>query len=194
MPIYTKYDGIDGDVTEQGHDKWIELGSLQFGVGRAIGGTASGAAKGREASLCNCSEITVTKPADSASQDLMREAMIGAVPGKTVKFEFVTTGQGDSAETYTKFTLEECMISGYSLSSGGDRPMESLSLNFTKIQFTAFPQNPDGTFGTPITMDWDVIRNSGSLSVPEPSSWAILAAGMLVVAFRARRMMQTRAR
>jgi type VI secretion system secreted protein Hcp len=26
------------------------------------------------------------------------------------------------------------MISGYSVSSGGDRPMESLSLNFTKIE------------------------------------------------------------
>ena len=70
MAIYCKYDGINGDVTEEGHKQWIECSSMQFGVGRAIGGTASGAAKGREASLCNCSEITITKPSDSASQDL----------------------------------------------------------------------------------------------------------------------------
>jgi len=135
MAIYMKYAGIDGDVTEEGHKKWIECGSAQFGVGRAIGGTASGAARGREASLCNVSEITISKPSDAASQDLMREAMIGAIPGKTVKFEFVTTGRGDKAETYTTFELEQCMISGFSLSTGGDRPMESLSLNFTKITY-----------------------------------------------------------
>jgi type VI secretion system secreted protein Hcp len=135
MAIYMEYDGIKGDVTEEGHKKWIECSSCQFGVGRAIGGTASGASRGREASLCNVSEITITKPADAASQDLMREAMIGAVPGKKVKFEFVTTGRGDKAETYTTFELENCMISGFSLATGGDRPSESLSLNFTKITY-----------------------------------------------------------
>lgn len=149
MAIYMKYDGINGDVTEQGHKQWIELGSLQFGCGRGIGGTGTGAAKGREASLCNVSEITVTKPADSASQDLMREAMIGAVPGKTVKFEFVTTGQGDQAETYTKFELEECMISGFSLSTGGDRPSESLSLNYTKITYNMSQGGTGGALETP---------------------------------------------
>ncbi len=34
MPIYLKYDGIDGDVTAEGHEKWIELNSFQWGVGR----------------------------------------------------------------------------------------------------------------------------------------------------------------
>jgi len=161
MAIYMKYDGISGDVTEQGHTQWIELSSMQFGVGRAIGGTASGAAKGREASLCNCSEITITKPADSASQDLMREAMIGAVPGKTVKFEFVTTGQGDQAETYTKFELEECMISGFSLSTGGDRPSESMSLNFTKITYNMSQGGTGGALESPKTGYFDLRTAKG---------------------------------
>jgi len=161
MAIYMNYDGIKGDVTEDGHTDWIELSSLQFGVGRAIGGTASGAAKGREASLCNVSEITVTKPSDSSSQDLMREAMIGAVPGKTVKFEFVTTGAGDKADTYTKFTLDECMISGYSISSGGDRPMESLSLNFTKIEYQMMQGKTGGELDSPKTGYFDLRTAKG---------------------------------
>ena len=161
MPVYMKYDGIDGDVTAEGWEKWIECSSMQFGVGRAIGGTASGAAKGREASLCNCSEITITKPSDSSSQDLMREAMIGAVPGKLVKFNFVTTGQGDKAEVYTKFDLEECMISGYSLSSGGDRPMESLSLNFTKIEYQMSQGGTGGALESPKTGYFDLRTAKG---------------------------------
>jgi type VI secretion system secreted protein Hcp len=143
------FDGIKGDVTESTHDKWIELSSLQFGVGRGIGGTAPGASKGREASLCNISEITVSKPADSASQDLMREAMIGAVPGKTVKIELTRVGPGDEPIVYTSFELEETMISGFSYSSSGDQPHESLSLNFTKITYKMSQQETDATTGNP---------------------------------------------
>ena len=32
--IYMKWDGIGGQVTTQGFDKWIELNSFQFGIGR----------------------------------------------------------------------------------------------------------------------------------------------------------------
>jgi len=34
---------------------------------------------------------------------------------------------------------DEAEVSGYSMSSGGDRPMESLSLNFTKVSWGLFP-------------------------------------------------------
>ena len=49
MAIYMKWDGIDGAVTTKEFEKWIELDSFQFGVGRAIGTAARGAAT-REAS------------------------------------------------------------------------------------------------------------------------------------------------
>ena len=60
MAIYMKWDGIDGAVTTQGFEKWIELNSFQWGVGRAIGTAARGAAT-REASEPNVSEIVITK-------------------------------------------------------------------------------------------------------------------------------------
>ena len=47
MAIYMKWDGIDGAVTTQGFEKWIELSSFQWGVGRAIGTAARGAATRR---------------------------------------------------------------------------------------------------------------------------------------------------
>ena len=36
---------------------------------------------------------------------------------------------------YLSIELENAMISNYSVSSGGDRPTESLALNFTKITY-----------------------------------------------------------
>ena len=37
VAIYMKYGDIDGAVTTTGFEKWIELSSFQWGVGRGIG-------------------------------------------------------------------------------------------------------------------------------------------------------------
>src|SRR5262249_52981798 len=83
MPIYMEYDGgsIAGDATAEGHEKWIELNSLQWGVGRGISSPTGGSAD-RESSAPSVSEIVVTKPTDIASVKLLNEALQGE--GKTV--------------------------------------------------------------------------------------------------------------
>jgi len=131
MPIYMKYDGIDGDVTAEGHEKWIELNSFQWGVGRGISSPTGGSAD-RESSAPSISEIVVTKAQDIATTLLLDESLQGE--GKKVQIDFCKTDKG-KLETYMAYKLEDAMISGYSISSGGDRPSESLSLNFTKIEF-----------------------------------------------------------
>src|ERR1700682_5536702 len=125
------WDGIDGAVTTQGFEKWIELNSFQMGVGRAIGTAARGAAT-REASEPNISEVVATK--------MFMDAVAGDLSA-TVKFKFTTTTK-DKVDTFLAFELTNCGLSGYSLSSGGDAPQESLSLNFTKIMFTYTERDP----------------------------------------------------
>jgi type VI secretion system secreted protein Hcp len=44
-------------------------------------------------------------------------------------------------QAYLTFTLTNTMISGFSVSSGGDRPSESLSLNFSKIEYKNIPRD-----------------------------------------------------
>jgi type VI secretion system secreted protein Hcp len=132
-PIYMKYGTIKGDVVAQGYEQQIELTSLQWGVGRAI--AVSGANADREATVPRVSEITITKPTDSASVSLLKEALGGT--GQQVIISFVKTDKGNLT-TYLQFTLENTLISGFSISSGGDRPSESLTLNFTKVEFKSF--------------------------------------------------------
>lgn len=129
MAIYMQMDKIKGNVTADGHKEWIELDSFQFGVGRAIA-TSVGKGKDREASAPSISEISVTKSMDESSPFLFQEATVGLA--KKVTIHFVTTG-ASKVETYLEYILENCMVSGYSVSSGGDRPSESVSLSFTKI-------------------------------------------------------------
>jgi hypothetical protein len=60
-----------------------------------------------------------------------------------------------------------------------------------------FRQN-DGTFDNAVFMQWDILRNQGTWSgigsVPEPSTWAMLAAGVLMIAFCGRRVTQPSSR
>lgn len=154
MPIYMNYDSlaIKGDVTEDGHKGWIEVNSFQWGVGRGIS-SPTGASADRESSAPSVSEITLSKPSDSASPKLLNEALQGE--GKTVLIDFCKTDKG-KLEVYTTYTLTNCMISGYSVSSGGDRPSESLSLNFTKVEYKNTPTGQAGETGSPETVTYDL--------------------------------------
>ena len=130
MAIYVHIDGIPGDATHQDHKKWLDVDSLQWGVGRAIM-TTTGSAQNREASEPSVSEVTFTKTMDSSSAPLFQEACAGAA-GKTVKIHLITTG--NPGDLYMEYELTNALVSGYTVSSGGDRPSESVSLNFTKIR------------------------------------------------------------
>jgi len=135
MAAYLKYgDVIKGESEAEGHkgsDGWIEIGSVQWGCGRAIS-TPVGASAKREASAPSISEITITKLMDSTSPKLAKEALVGKAV--TANIELVETGE-DKLQTFLTLNLTNCMISGYSFSSGGGRPSESYTLNFTKIEY-----------------------------------------------------------
>jgi type VI secretion system secreted protein Hcp len=147
------YDGIPGDVTSEGHEKWIEVGSLQHGVGRGISSPTGGSAD-REASAPSVSEIVVTKSQDNASQGLFRASLDGE--GKLVKIDFCRTKTGGGQEAYMQLELENTMISGFSMSSGGDRPSESLSLNFTKITYVNTAGGIDNAAGNASRSSYDL--------------------------------------
>lgn len=131
MAIFMKYGELKGEVTAETHKEWVELFSLQWGVGRGISSGVGGGSK-REASAPSVSEVTVTHSFDAFSPLALKEA----VGGKATKVEIHLTQTDDSGKhvAYQKYILENCLISGYSISgSSGDRPSESLSLNFTKF-------------------------------------------------------------
>lgn len=134
MAAYLKFGTtIKGESLAEGHkgtDGWIEIGSVQWGCGRAISTPVGGSGK-REASAPSVSEITVTKMMDSTSPKLCQEALVGKAVAAEI--HLVETGEGQ-LETFLTVKLTNCMVSGYSFSSGGGRPSESLTLNFTKIE------------------------------------------------------------
>ena len=148
MPVYMNWGAseppkIQGDVNERGHARWIELQSVSWGLQR------SARAEEKEASAPTFSEIIVTKLQDKSSHSLFREAMSGQPTDVTI--DFVKTDEGGPL-VWMKYKLVKALISSHSMSGsahGENRPIESFSINFTKLDYgpgvTPHTGNPPAT-------------------------------------------------
>jgi type VI secretion system secreted protein Hcp len=145
MAIYLKYGDIKGQTTTDGFKDWITLASCQMGAGRGIG-SAKGKGANREGSEPSISEITVTKDWDAASSSKLFEEAVSGELSRKVEIHFTTTS-GKKQEPFLIVKLENAGISGYSASSHAEgKPMESISINFAKIEFV--PKIVDEKLGT----------------------------------------------
>jgi type VI secretion system secreted protein Hcp len=151
MAIYLNVDGLEGDVTAAGHESWIECTSCQWGVGRSIS-TPTGSSQERESTAPSISEVTIAKNMDKCTPKLFELACVGT--SKLVKIDFVQTGE--QLDTYMAYELENSLISGYSVSAGTDRPVETVSFNFTKLVMKYTPYDNEHNPGSPIPAGYDV--------------------------------------
>ena len=158
MAIYMKFGDIKGQVTTDGYKDWIELLSFQYGVNRNVSSGAGGA--GREGANPHISEIVVTKHFDVASPKLYQDSVAGAFSTK-VEIKLTTTTK-NKVDTFLAVELSDCGVSSYSTSSGGDQPMESLSLNFTKIMYTPSPLDTKGSPVKGAVVTYDLMKMKAS--------------------------------
>jgi len=158
MAIYMKFGDIKGQVTTEGYKDWIELNSFQYGVNRNVSSGAGG--KGREGANPHISDIVVTKEFDVASPKLYQDAVAGTFSTK-VEIKLTTTTK-NKVDTYLAVEMTDCGVASYSTSSGGDKPMESLSLNFTKIMYTPSPLDTKGTPVKGAVVTYDLLKMKAS--------------------------------
>jgi type VI secretion system secreted protein Hcp len=151
-------EGVTGGAEEAGHTAWMLLRSFDWGLGRRVGSPKS-KAKDREGAEAFVNEITVSKEQDGSSAGLLRLALWGKAKKATV--EFVRTGSNDRAFTYMKFDLENVLFSKYSVASGGDRPTESLALNFTKVTYRNDDSDVKNEGGPPDRFEYDLATGKG---------------------------------
>jgi type VI secretion system secreted protein Hcp len=72
MAIYMNFNdlAIKGNVTAEGYADWINIQSLQYGIGRGISMEAGNVAN-REASRPSISELSISKMMDTSSAKLL---------------------------------------------------------------------------------------------------------------------------
>ena len=140
--ILLKFDPeLKGDSKVEKHEGWISIDSLQWGVGRGI--STSGAGADRDTSNPSFSEVSISKNMDVASAQIMLEAACGKA-FKTATLHFIQTGGKEAkGQHYLEIILDHPILSSYGMSSGGDRPNESVSINYNGIKMQ-YDQLTDG--------------------------------------------------
>ncbi|MDH5354104.1 MAG: type VI secretion system tube protein Hcp [Gammaproteobacteria bacterium] len=154
MAIYLEYQGIKGNVTAEGYKDHIAVQSVQFGIGRGISMEA-GNLSNRESTRPSLSEINLTKVADNSVTAIFKEAVTGSA-GKKVVVKFVRTG-ADKVQEYMDYTLEDCLVSGYSLSADSEsEPLEQITLSYAKIMINYSDFDKTNKSGNPQRVGYDL--------------------------------------
>lgn len=153
--IYLKIQGIDGESKDDKHKNEIEVLSWSWAetqTGSASRGGGMGAGK------VEVHDITFSKFVDKATPKLVAKCASGEhIPSA----ELAMRKAGGEQKEYLKIHLDDVLISSYSTSgsSGGDTPMENISLNFGKITVEYFEQDNKGAMSSVGKGGWDLKAN-----------------------------------
>jgi type VI protein secretion system component Hcp len=125
MPAYLKLGDIKGNVQDARYKGWIAAESVQLPQNAAATGMSG--SRGKQFH----SDVTVTMASRSPNPVILRAALEGGHFSPTI---IVFDHRG--ADGAMGLKLEDVMISGHQFSSGqGDRPTESMTLNFSSMTF-----------------------------------------------------------
>jgi type VI secretion system secreted protein Hcp len=153
VAIYLKCDKLKGSSTDANFKDQIELNSFQWGAGLGVGSPRGG---DRTTSEPSVSEITTSKQTDKSSELIFKALLKGDPVGQCI-ISFVAASKGESI-AYASVTLEDVIISGFSMNSGGDFPHETVSLNFTKFDWMFLGRNQEHA-GSPTHLIYSLTEN-----------------------------------
>lgn len=148
---YIKFEGVDGEATDTGHEQWIDVLSVSHSISRVMDSSLSTRSSGGVV----FGDITVTKELDKSTPKLAEAVATGkAIP----KVEFhLASSQG----TYYAYELKNVMVTSYSMSGDADdRPTEEISLNFEEIKMTYTEYGSDGKAKGNVEFSWKVEKGT----------------------------------
>lgn len=144
---------VRGESTRGGFAGKMDL--LSFSHGVAIQVTGDIGSPERTSGRPIHQDLTVTKYLDSASPVLNQRCC----EGKAFPQVEIIVGRDDSGSFVEamRYTLKNALVSSISVGGGGgDRPVESLTFNYTEIKWKYTPQQP----GESVEGRWNLSTNS----------------------------------
>jgi type VI secretion system secreted protein Hcp len=143
--------GIQGDSQIKGFKGKIEVLSFSHGVAMQVGNDYRGSRTGGSP---NHQDFALTKHLDLASVPLVDACNRGKNLG-TVKLIVGRSDRGTVVPVMT-YQMENVVVSSVSISGGnGAKPVETITLNYSKITWTYSSQKPAGDE----TASWNLATN-----------------------------------
>ena len=150
---------IDGTSTMDQYVKQIELLSFSHGVAMQITGDISNTE--RTSGKPNHQDFTITKYLDQASPKL-NEA---CCKGDNFKSVEVVVARNDKGVVLPliKYTLKNVVLSSVSIGGGGgDKPVETVTLNYNHITWDFTTQKSEGAKEGHVDTKWDLSLNKAA--------------------------------
>lgn len=154
VDYFIKIDGVDGSTSAPGRPGTIEVLSWSWGETRS---SAHGSGGGGGAGKVQMQDFHFTMKVNKASPKLMLAVATGErLPSATLVGVRRTDGR-----QFLEIKLSDLLVSSYQTgaSSGDVVPTDQVSLNFTKIEFTVWPELPDGSLDAPVKAGYDLKLN-----------------------------------
>ena len=154
--VFLKLDGIAGESNDSKHKDEIDIESFQWGLNLPVSFSGGGGGATGKASF---QDFSFTANSSKASPKLF----LACASGQHIKDGTITVRKsGKDQQEYYTVKLTDCLVSLYDQAAvaAGDVPQDAFALNYSKIEVTYKPQNPDGTLGAPIEAGWDVSANT----------------------------------
>ncbi len=156
--IFIKLDGIDGESSDVKHKGEIEILSYSWGLTNSGAGVLGGLGAGR----VTFSDFSFMARQQKSSPSLF----LKCASGQHIKQGVISVRTADeNAREFHKITLTDILVSSFQTShseGGDDKPVESLSLNFTKIKYEYTLADGEGTPGTTFAAEWDLKKAKGN--------------------------------
>ncbi len=155
VDMFLKLDGIDGESTDAKHKGEIDIESFSWGAsnsGSAAHGGGGGAGK------VSMQDFSFTTRVSKASPQIF----LACASGEHIKQALLTVRKaGGEQSEFLKVTMSDVLVSSWKQdgSADADVPMDQVTMNFAKIQFSYSPQRADGRLDTAVTAGWDVKAN-----------------------------------
>jgi type VI secretion system secreted protein Hcp len=142
MAAFVKLGDIEGQATDQNHDKWILLDSLSSDIVRSIPQGAKDSQ--RTQGETQLQDIVIVRTLDKSTPKLAEACAAGTLFPQ-VEVHFCTTAEGVE-EPYLKYKLKNVILTSYNYngnSTGDPLGTESLTLSYTEVEWTYIVINPD---------------------------------------------------
>lgn len=153
VDMFLKIDGIDGESRDAKHKGEIEIESFSWGASSL---QASPSGSGGAAGRVSMQDFTFNTPVTKASPKLF----LACVEHRRIKTALLTVRRpGGQQQDFLKVTMSDVQVSSWKQAGEGDVPVDSVSMNFAKVQIAYTGQRPDGTPDDTVTATWDA-KNS----------------------------------
>lgn len=154
--IFLKVDGIAGASTSEHGKGEIEVLSYNYGVSMPI--THSVSEGQRTHGQANVQDITISKYVDMTTPLFLQHCCKGTLIKTMTLRHLRADTAGTEAVVLMTIDMDEALVTSVS-AGGADQPVETLSFNFSKIQWTYHKQDKTAADKGNVVASYDIALN-----------------------------------